>query len=151
MRAEETLSPELRTRTREIIEELTDERQEMLVLFCRAAGLEPYSTDTRVTEVMEEFCQVLVDYIALGHFELFKRIADGTEQRQEARRVADEIYPKFLEATQIAVDFNDKYDCSKRTRAAGIADLSKDLSRLGEALATRLELEDRVIAAMSVQ
>jgi len=123
----------------------------MLVLFCRVAGLEPYSADSPVAEVMDAFCQVLIDYIALGHFELFKRAAEGTEQRQKAWRVAEENYRKFLEATQIAIEFNDKYDCAKRNRAVGVEHLSEDLSRLGEALATRLEIEDRVISAMSLQ
>jgi regulator of sigma D len=46
----------------------------------------------------------------------------------------------------LAVDFNEKYETLEEE--GFLKTLSKDLSALGEVLATRIELEDRLIRAM---
>lgn len=137
---------ERRSGTQDIIAKLTAERTETLVLFCRVAGLEPYTTDKPVQDLLPEFCQVLVDYIAAGHFALYERILKGQERRQTVIRLAEELYPRIAETTDIAVDFNDKYDCEDHCEV--LDSLSQDLSRLGEALATRAEIEDKLISAL---
>jgi regulator of sigma D len=142
---------ERRAGTQELIEKLTRERTEMLVLFCRVAGLEPYSTekpsvDRPMQEMLQDFCQVLVDYIAAGHFALYERIINGTERRQAVVELAEELYPRITETTDAALDFNDKYDCEDHCEV--IDGLWQDLSRLGAEIAMRIELEDRLISAL---
>jgi regulator of sigma D len=61
-------------------------------------------------------------------------------------RVANRIYPDFVAASDAAVAFNDKYDISDHTQKLDA--LAKDLSRLGEELAVRIELEDQLLATM---
>ncbi len=134
---------ERRTRTRDMIDKLLAERKEMLSLYWQVAGLEPFSPDKRVTEHLQEFCQVLVDYIAFGHFEVYDRITRGDERRTDVVELAEKIYPRIAEATDVAVEFNDKYDASDHELQ--LDRLSKDLSKLGEELATRIELEDQLI------
>jgi regulator of sigma D len=95
---------------------------------------------------MEEFCQILVDYVALGQFELFKRITDKSERREEVTKIADKMYSKFINAAILAVDFNDKYDTKEKSKI--IDDLDADLTKLGATLAVRFELEDQMIMAM---
>ncbi len=137
---------ERRVRTQEMINKLLEERQEMLVLFCQVASLEPYTQSNPVKPKLQEFCQVLVDYIAFGHFEVYERIAQGKERRARVVQVAEKIYPKLAEATEVAVAFNDKYDTSEIDPL--LENLPKDLSTLGEELAARIELEDRLVGAM---
>ena len=137
---------ERRVRTQEMINKLLEERQEMLVLFCQVASLEPYTQSNPVKPKLQEFCQVLVDYIAFGHFEVYERIAQGKERRARVVQVAEKIYPKLAEATEVAVAFNDKYDTSEIDSL--LENLPKDLSTLGEELAARIELEDRLVGAM---
>ena len=60
--------------------------------------------------------------------------------------VAEEVYPKVVEATDVAVAFNDKYDISDHELL--LNQLPQDLSVLGEQLASRIEMEDRLVAAM---
>ena len=60
-------------------------------------------------------------------------------------QLANEIYPHITNTTQIAIDFNDLYDISKDFDKSVLKDLSKQLSLLGENLATRIDLEDRFI------
>jgi regulator of sigma D len=146
MSSQQTKSVERRTNTQGLIEKLLKERQEMLVLFCQVAGLEPYRRSSSLDSLLQAFCQVLIDYTAFGHFEVFGRISDGNERRSGVIRVANEIYPDFVAASEAAVAFNDKYDISDH--ALKFDDLAEDLSRLGEEMAVRIELEDRLLATM---
>ncbi len=139
---------ERRKRATEMVDKLLVERQEMLRLFCQVSGLEPYNSAKPVQEVLGEFCQVLMDYMAFGHFEIYDRISRNEERRSSVIRVAQEVYPKVVEATDAAVAFNDKYDSSEHQ--VELDQLSHDLSVLGEELATRVEMEDKLVAAMMV-
>lgn len=118
----------------------------MLALFCRVAGVEPCANDKPTEDLLQEFCRVLMDYTAFGHFELYRRIADGFERRVKVKAAAVDTYPRIAETTEMIVAFNDRYDPS--THALKLDNLQKDLSVLGEELAVRVELEDRVVAAM---
>ena len=137
---------EKRVGTRQMVANLLAERQEMLVAYCRLAGLEPYSPDKPVKRQLEAFCQLLMDYMAFGHFELYRRIAEGRERRVEAARVARAVYPRIEVVTEKAVAFNDRYDASGHVLK--LDSLPQDLSQLGEELALRLELEDRLVDAL---
>lgn len=121
----------------------------MLVCFCRVAGVDPYDDPTKETDLdktLQEFCQILVDYLATGHFGLYKRIIDGEERRGDIRSLAEKLYPRIAETTESALDFNDKYDAN--THISPSQDFSDELSKLGETLATRIELEDQLLDAM---
>lgn len=138
-----------RPRSREFARKLVEERTEMLVLFCRVAGCAPYDGGkgrTPVQRELEKFCQVLMDYVAAGHFGLYERIVSGTERRKAVTDLAEQLYPRIAPTTDAAVDFNDKYDCGDH---CPIGDLEADLSRLGEQLALRAELEDHVLRALT--
>ncbi|KPK51255.1 MAG: hypothetical protein AMS22_11235 [Thiotrichales bacterium SG8_50] len=131
-------------------EKLVAERAEMLVRFCQAAGLEPFhkeADESKARQHLQDFCQVLMDYIAAGHFGLYERIASGKERRQGVAALAEELYPRIAETTDIAVAFNDKYDCGDEGDIS--PSIGKDLSRLGEELAVRAELEDQLLRAMA--
>jgi regulator of sigma D len=133
--------------TRGMIRKLLNERQEMLAMFCRVAGLEPYNDASPGVDLLQEFCQVLIDYSAFGHFEIYERIVSGRERRSQVLTVAREVYPRIAEASEVAVEFNDKYDASDHT--LDLHQLDRDLSKLGEELAVRIEMEDRIIQALT--
>lgn len=137
---------ERRVRTRVMIDKWLSERQEMLVLYCQLAGLEPYTPDRSSKDLLRRFCQVLVDYIAFGHFEVYNRISQGDERRTRVLQVAEEVYPKIAEVAEISVAFNDKYDTENHDQT--MDQLDEDLSMLGVELASRIELEDRVVQAL---
>ncbi len=137
---------ERRSSSQEVIQKLMTERAEMLVLYCQIAGLDPYGKNSRgkhTLDLLQKFCQVLVDYIAAGHFSLYERVVNGTERRQRIAGLADQLYPRIADTTEAALDFNDKYDCGDHCQIA--ASFDDDLSRLGEELATRIELEDKLL------
>lgn len=131
---------------REMIEKLLAERQETLALFCRIAGLQPYSqNDTQdIADTLQRFCELLVDYSAFGHFEIYERIVNCDTCRPKVVEMARNVYPRIVEASEYAVAFNDKYDANDHS--LNLQDLAKDLNKLGEELAQRAEMEDRLIA-----
>jgi regulator of sigma D len=140
---------ERRYGSKDLISKLTEERAEVLVLYCRLAGVEPYyDKPSRQTmqPMLQQMCQILVDYLAIGHFSLYERIINGNERRKHVRELANNLYPSIAKTTEVALDFNDKYDCEDHCEIT--SDFDTDLSRLGEALATRIEMEDQLIQAM---
>ena len=138
---------ERRGSSQDMFAKLVAERTEMLATFCRLAGIEPYTADKSVQQLLQEFCQILVDYVAAGHFALYERIVEGKERRREVAELAAEVYPRITQTTDLALDFNDKYDCGDHCTV--LDSLSADLSRLGEELAMRIELEDRLLSSMT--
>ena len=136
------------TRAQKEIKQLINERNEVLSLYCNLAGCdgkEGVDTDHIEPQILQEFCQILIDYIATGHFELYRRITEGEEKRKDMINLADTIYPRIEQTTQIAVDFNDMYDGGNTYTEQLKSALQDNLSKLGEELATRIELEDQLI------
>lgn len=147
MTISEARETDRREGTHEMVRKLLEERQEMLALFCRVAGLEPFKDTNPGPEVLQAFCEVLVDYSAFSHFEIYERIVAGRERRTQVVEIAREVYPRIAEATEVAVEFNDKYDASDHT--LDLHQLDRDMCKLGEELAVRIEMEDRIIDALT--
>lgn len=127
-----------------LINNMLDERKQLLALLMQLSELDGDNPDESDGELVQEFCQVLVDYIAAGHFGLYQRIASGTERRREVVQLSKSIYRDIEKTTQAALDFNEKYDIENRN----LSGLPRDLSSLGEQLTTRIELEDQLIARL---
>lgn len=135
-----------RVNTSQLVDELLKERQQVWSLYCSVAGMEPFTPNKTIEELVQEFCQLLVDYISLGHFGIYQRILDGRERRKQIIDAAEKYYPGIAEATEAVLAFNDKYE--KISPSLILNGLSEDLSTVGEKLATRIELEDELISRM---
>ena len=137
-----------RTRQTQTINNLLQERQQVLVSMCELAELESSEmpADT-VIHKLRNFNQQLVDYTALGHFEIYERIIDGKERRGNIKLVADRVYPLISKSTQLFVDYNDKYEGADE--AESLTNLYRDLSSIGEAMAERIESEDMLLREIS--
>jgi regulator of sigma D len=137
-----------RTRQTQTINSLLQERQQVLVSMCELAELESKEVpaDT-VLKKLRKFNQRLVDYTALGHFEIYERIVEGKERRGNIKKVADRVYPLISNTTSLFVDYNDKYEGSDE--AESLSDLYRDLSSIGEAMAERIESEDMLLREIS--
>ena len=66
--------------------------------------------DETVNDTLEDFQEILVDYIAAGHFGLYQRIAEGNERRTAVVDTAREIYPRIARSTEMAVEFTERYE-----------------------------------------
>ena len=131
-----------RSQSRERIEHLLEERRQLLSLLLQLSYRKP---DPPSPELLDEFCQLLVDYIAAGHFGLFQRIVERQERRRKVLDLALEVYPRIEESTRIVLDFNEKYDPEK---PRVLDSIYSELSRLGEALTSRMVFEDQLISRM---
>ena len=135
--------------THNIIDKWLNERQELLVLFMAIKGLKPFSPrETPVSIKIQAFCQVLMDYCSAGHFEVYEQLIKEAEEFNDGSiNLANKHYPRLEFITSECVGFNDSYqtaeDCIEK-----MADLSKDLSTLGELLEERFQLEDTLIEAL---
>lgn len=130
----------------DLVDKLLTERQDLLVKFCTLAGLEPYNRQVPVVRHLQEFCQTLIDYTALGHFEILRDFAKAPFDAPEAQQLLQHVYPGIAETTAAAVAFNDRYDASDH--ALNLEHLPQDLSLLGERIAARIELEDEVLGVL---
>ncbi len=138
---------ERRGGTPHVIESMLTERNQLLSLLLQASELKADSPEELDRELLNEFCQVLVDYIAAGHFGLYERIVEGTERRRGVAELAVKLYPRIDETTQAALAFNEKYDAERDD--IDVSGLHEELSILGEELTTRIEFEDQLIQVLS--
>jgi regulator of sigma D len=131
----------------ELIERWLAERQAVIVQFCLVSGvqlLSPRSGSNRSR--LQQFCQLLLDYVSAGHFEIYYELLREAEAFKDgSAEVAKTLLPAITTTTESALDFNDRY---ADTRSRQLPELAQDLSRLGELLATRFDLEDKLIAAL---
>ena len=137
-----------RHRQTHTIKELLTERQEVLVSMCELADLDAEQSELdSVIDKIKSFSQALVDYTALGHFEIYERIIDGKERRESVSQMANQVYPAISSTTEKFVEFNDKYDGVDHKE--NLSGLHKDLSEIGEAMAERIESEDQLLREMN--
>ena len=143
---QETDTKQRRKQSSHLINSMLAERNQLLSLLLRSSQIEEDNPVEEDEELLEEFCQVLVDYIAAGHFGLYERIVDGRERRESIADLAKNVYPEIERTTQLALEFSEKYKSENKGR--NYTKLPNDLSILGELLTTRIELEDRLITSM---
>jgi len=122
---------------------LLESRTETLSLLNELAAMRPFKPEHDMQVLLQEFCESLVDYTASAHFQLYKFIEEGTERRASVKELASAVYPRIAAATQVILDFNEKYDCGDHCN--NLTNLSEDLSQLGEILAGRIQDEDQLI------
>jgi regulator of sigma D len=137
---------ERRARSQEDIGKLVESRNETLSLLSYLASKQPFGKDHDTQTILQNFCESLIDYTASAHFQLYRHIDEEKERRAPVQKIADQIYPRISDITQSILDFNDKYDCEDH--CGNLGDLADDLSKLGELLADRIELEDQLIGVM---
>ncbi|WP_062063056.1 Rsd/AlgQ family anti-sigma factor [Cellvibrio sp. OA-2007] len=129
----------------EIIDRWLEERQAMLVQYCALSEREQKLSDLQRGEKLRSFCQILVDYVSAGHFEVYDQlIKEGREfDDAEALQEASKLYDTIDTTTERLLDFNDKY-----LETDDITSLTADLSQLGETLEVRFSAEDRLISVL---
>lgn len=139
------MNPEKKQQAYQLIAELQNERQEVWSLYCHIAELIPFSANRTVRKKLARFSEILIDYVSLGHFGVCEYLFAGADSLDPALSLVKKIDLALSASTEAAVSFNDKYESD----AAIIPDdLKQDLSALGESLAVRSELEDRLCKLM---
>ncbi|MEC7815763.1 MAG: sigma D regulator [Pseudomonadota bacterium] len=129
----------------ELIDRWLKERQELLVRYCDLSGDQDFSQPDALQQKFTGLCEVLVDYVSAGHFEVYEQlIQEAREFNDGGLELAAKVYPRIEKTTEIALNFNDRLDGRALTEQE-VRDLFGELSQLGEALESRFEMEDFLI------
>ena len=125
------------------------ERQKWIVLFYHLCQQRPFNkalVNSEVKELCQAFCQLLMDYLSLGHFEMYEQAVTTIEQCQSPLvKIPAYLLTSLLQTTFVALDFNDKYQ-----KQQDFSELDQDLSHLAVHIAQRLEWEDKLIAQFTL-
>ena len=127
-----------------LVGQLLEERRLLLAQYGDLANIKPFSAqNTMHRESLREFCQAMVDYLSRVHFEVFEKVnqSQNLVNKEKSNNLLGDLTKQVELTTDHFLDFNDKYLATD-----DLATLTADLSVLGEELAKRFELEDKVIA-----
>jgi regulator of sigma D len=100
-------------------------------------------------EVLEQrqkmLCELLVDYVSAGHFEVFHELANEAESfGDDSCALTEKLMPAIGDTTEVILAYEEKYGDGQ----GQLQKLKRDLSALGEVLESRFVLEDRLIAGL---
>jgi regulator of sigma D len=130
----------------ELIARWLGERQSLIVQYCAISGIHEFSPQGANRNRLQKFCQLLLDYVSAGHFEVYYQLLREAEAFQDgSAEAAKALLPEINGTTAEALDFNDKY---ADAQPVGLQNLARDLSRLGEVLAARFDHEDHLISVL---
>ena len=128
------------------------DRQLLISSYCDISGVKAYSKSSAPSyQKLQAFCELLVDYVSKGHFSIYQELQMEAQTFSIDQSLLEQTYPKIEITTEIALEFNDKYDVDPEQLVQVISTLTRDLSKLGEAIALRFELEDQMIDSLHNQ
>lgn len=131
----------------DMIERWLEERQKLIVEFCAVGGVHEDGTAEKIHESLQKFCQHIVDYFCTGHFEVYYQLLREAEEFQDgSAKIAKALLPELEKNTSEAMVFNDSY--ANASADKNLDDLPQELSKLGELMELRFEIEDRLIDVM---
>ena len=130
----------------DIIDSWLEERQ---VLISQFVHLPEQQITEELNTKVQGFCQVLMDYLSSGHFEVYEQLLrEGSDFDDGSLEEAQTLLPKIQLSTDVALDFNDDFANFLTPTVQQVREFSERLSTLGEMLEERFELEDKMISVL---
>lgn len=130
----------------DIIDSWLEERQKLISTF---VSLPQQNVDDALKDRIQEFSQLMMDYISSGHFEVYEQLLkEGSEFNDGSLETAQELFPRIQTSTDAALDFNDLYSTFEGQTLQEMHELTCQLSSLGESLEERFSLEDKMIEVL---
>ncbi|MBJ7537826.1 sigma D regulator [Marinomonas transparens] len=128
----------------EIIDRWLEQRRQLIeaLIYLRERG-EFTPTDTPKIQAL---CEMLVDYVSVGHFNVYEQLALEAKDFEDDKALVllRELLPQIDSTTEVAIEFNDKYDtkdhCNDQLEA-----LPFSLQALSVVMADRFQHEDQLI------
>jgi regulator of sigma D len=122
------------------------ERRELLGKYTEiAVVLDSGLSDENLQQRQKVLCELLVDYVSAGHFEIFHELIDEAESFADGSgELAGKLMPAIADTTEVIMAYEEKYSGAQGRPEK----LKRDLSALGEALESRFVLEDQLIAGL---
>lgn len=129
----------------QLIDRWLQERHELVNAY-GALSDKPQAPAANAQDLLR-FCEILVDYVSAGHFEVYEQLTGEAKAFGDQRGLdlAKQIYPRIEAITEVALAFNDRCDNGD---CRDTASLAAELKRLGQLLHERFELEDCLIEVL---
>ncbi len=128
-----------------LIDRWLQERQELVAAYT-AISASPQAPSANA-QTLQRFCEVLVDYVSAGHFEVYEQLTNEAKAFGDQRGLdlAKQIYPRIEAITEVALSFNDRCDNGDSRDSLSLGD---EVACLGQLLHERFELEDCLIEVL---
>lgn len=122
------------------------ERRDLLGRYTEfAVALQGRLDEQELQERQQGLCELLVDYVSAGHFEVYHQLINEAESFDDGSgAIAEQLLPSLGDTTEVILAYEEKYG----DEVAATDKLRRDLSALGEMLESRFVLEDRLIAGL---
>lgn len=122
------------------------ERREVLGRYTQiAVALDSSAEPAALRGRQQALCELLVDYVSAGHFEVFHQLLNEAETFADgSESLAGQLIPVIGDTTEVILAYEEKYGDGGDYPET----LKRDLSSLGEVLESRFVLEDRLIAGL---
>ena len=126
-----------------LIDRWLQERNQLVQAYVAING----SAASPSADALQQFCEILVDYVSAGHFEVYEQLTSEAKAFGDERglELATQIYPRIDAITEVALAFNDRCDTGDCNDSASLLD---DVKHLGQLLHERFELEDCLIEVL---
>lgn len=137
-------------RVEALVKRWLNERQTLIVLMMALSEKHAAANGNHAPPSIriQAFCQVLMDYVSAGHFEIYDELMiEGEQNANPGLKQAHTIHSRLQRSTQAAVRFNDIYDSPEHAEDL-LENLPMELSELGLLLESRFELEDQMIGLL---
>lgn len=122
------------------------ERRALLGMYTEIiVTLDYHRDDEAMQRRQQALCELLVDYVSVGHFEVFHELINEAESFADGSCVlAEKLMPPIGDTTEVILAYEEKYADTQEHPEK----LKRDLSALGEVLESRFVLEDQLIAGL---
>ncbi|ELY4860138.1 sigma D regulator [Cronobacter sakazakii] len=129
----------------ELVDRWLAARNHLLVTYYKMVGIKPGKEPMTALDeqALDDFCHCLVDYLSAGHFNIYERVISEMEGTSPLV-AATQIYPQLESNTQQIMDFYDTH-LESAIDHDNCLEFQEALSGIGEALAARFALEDKLI------
>lgn len=135
-----------------LLERWLIERQDLITLYCRVSSSVSICKDSHTIErQLKHFCQLLLDYVSAGHFEVYEALFKEAYEFKDSHCVtAQAFYEEVQQTTEKSLQFNDSINDLDFSKAK-LPQLYTSLSQLGESIELRFEFEDKLIDQLHIR
>lgn len=128
-----------------------EQRQKLIVLLCGLQGLPQFEEQRQdpIQGRVRDFCQLLMDYISAGYFEVYRELVHEARRYRDAPApaMAEDILRRLELSTEEALAFNEDFDTDDHCLGQ-LEQLPERLDRLTQVLEERFALEDQLILSV---
>lgn len=132
-----------------LVEQWLGERQQLLRLLDQLRlGCRAQPTPPLLDRQVQAFCQLLIDYISAGYFEVYRELAEQARHVRGGNPAAiARLLRQLDDSTDAALRFNDEFEGAPAGLPA-ISQLATGLGTLTDKLEERFALEDQLIVSI---